>query len=280
MSMADYYMSDDAFRMQQGGSLDAHPETGEPGRWKYIHGIGYINQDTWDPNAGANDYTVADDGRNVNWATRTNDLLRVVNQGQGGGNTMFGEGQGQWRTNHPYWNTSAGREWLQSAALGHEDLNTVIGQMQELESGMGTRNMRMFNQAKDIMNRVNNRDPEALAKFKAGEYSHILNDKGHIHATVGWQEGSDMFNAFLDGMSDTDRSTMEQGYARQNRTFEAGNGMFQPMQNPLTAGTNGGNMSTGGGFLGAYNAKRQELENKSSVMSLFKEMENYEQSPQ
>ena len=50
---------------------------------------------------------------------------------------------------------------------------------------------------------------------------------------------------------------------------------FDFSTNPLIA-----NRAGGGGFLGAYNAKRAELENKPSVMSLFKEMENYEQSPQ
>ena len=38
--------------------------------------------------------------------------------------------------------------------------------------------------------------------------------------------------------------------------------------------------STSGGFLGDYQAKREAMANKPSVMSLFKEMENYEQSPQ
>jgi hypothetical protein len=33
-----------------------------------------------------------------------------------------------------------------------------------------------------------------------------------------------------------------------------------------------------GGFMGAYNARREELANKRSVMSLFDEMKNYEQS--
>lgn len=33
-----------------------------------------------------------------------------------------------------------------------------------------------------------------------------------------------------------------------------------------------------GGFMGAYNARREELDNKPSVMSLFDEMKNYEQS--
>ena len=50
---------------------------------------------------------------------------------------------------------------------------------------------------------------------------------------------------------------------------------FDFSTNPLIT-----NKAGGGGFLEAYNAKRAELENKPSVLSLFKEMENYEQSPQ
>jgi len=60
----------------------------------------------------------------------------------------------------------------------------------------------------------------------------------------------------------------------------------QPNGNPMnTSGGNPfanpmGNTQPAGNFMSAYQAKRDELAGKRSVMSLFKEMKDYEQSSQ
>lgn len=58
----------------------------------------------------------------------------------------------------------------------------------------------------------------------------------------------------------------------------AGNPMNTPGGNPFANPM--GNTQPAGNFMSAYQAKRDELAGKRSVMSLFKEMKDYEQSPQ
>ena len=172
------------------------------------------------------------EGRNPNWNIRINDLMRLVGQGAGAGRTMWRDGEdSSWRSAHPYWRTEEGRQWISQQALGNKSLPSIVNEMKQIQSTKGTRNMDVFNQALAIRDKVEARDPEALAAFKNGEYAHILNDKGHVHGTVGWQEGSEMFNTFLNQMRDEDRALMQQGYANQGWSFDTPNGMFNPPNN-------------------------------------------------
>ena len=79
----------------------------------------------------------------------------------------------------------------------------------------------------------------------------------------------------------TDQEIMGAGYGNDGSSWSnVGSPAGGNESTPAVDMSNYTPLQVGTGFLGAYNAKREELANKPSVMSLFKEMKDYEQPPQ
>ena len=116
-------------------TLDKHPETGEPGSWTYIGGMGWINNDAWQgPRTHYEDGTPVPDFSyrnkwNPNWSIRLNDIMRWAGGGAGAGRTREREDYTYAKFNDPFWRTPEGRQWINQAAISGKSLEEINQEM-------------------------------------------------------------------------------------------------------------------------------------------------------
>ena len=201
---------------------DKHPVTGEPGKWRYIGGMGWMNFDEsnrrgprthYEDGTPVHDFTGNNANKNPNWSIRINDISRFVGQHAGAGRTRLPEDFEFEYLNDPFWRTSQGRQMIHNWAVGNQDLTDIYRQMAEIKTNL--RNDVEYQQALAEKANLDARVPATLEAFRNGELDHLLNSKGHVHAIVGHQPGSMEWNMYWKDMREEDKQTVARGYANK-----------------------------------------------------------------
>lgn len=186
---------------------DKHPTTGEPGKWKYIGGMGWMNFDEsnlkgprthYEDGTPVFSYKDINNGRNPNWSIRSNDIHSFVGQGSGSARSMIDPTKHYSGLNDPFWRTSEGRHMMSKWAMGNQSLDDIYQQMARIDSG--SRNDIAVQNAYAEQQNLRNGYAPTVAAFERGELNHILDSNGNILPIVGWQVGSQMYNALWQDM--------------------------------------------------------------------------------
>lgn len=288
--------------------LDKHPETGEEGRWQYIGGMGWMNQDAWQgPRTHYEDGSPVDSWTkyrkdwNPDWSTRVNDIFSFVGQGGGAGRTTARDDYNYATFDDPYWRTIEGRQWIQDAAISGRSLEEINREMAQMsERAQRTRDFWAGDNPltsgsrggtwSGMMGPIGSARSDAVDDDALGPNWRVKFLTGLTRGDSKYQdmvEGYDRreseyfttpeFKQFLSDanfMWGTSRDDLHKELNRRADRYEARQSGGMMMQAPRTSDVSMP-APRSGGFLEAYNKRREEIASRPSVMSLLQDMKDF-----